>query len=66
MMTRKDYVKVAAVLADAATRETRDDRPDDPGRAPIVAELAHDLAELMAADNPRFDRARFLAAAGVA
>lgn len=48
-MTRKDYVLIAAALREART----------------VAEAARLLADQLAQDNPRFDRERFLKAAGV-
>jgi hypothetical protein len=62
-MTKKDYVAIAAVMnciydatvdTDYArgTRNTRDT-------------LSRQLADLMARDNPKFDRARFLTACGV-
>ncbi len=52
-MTRKDYVLIAAALnscANGADKKT----------------VAYQLADALAQDNPRFDRARFLKAAGVA
>ena len=56
-MHRKDYVAIADVLATRkgiwSTAELA--RQD-------IAEM---IADLMARDNPRFDRARFLAACGV-
>lgn len=55
-MSRKDYVAIAAALrsALAAGAEERS-----------IAEAARRIADVMAAGNPRFDRARFLAACGV-
>lgn len=58
-MTRKDYVKIAAVLkrhcdvrhVDAAARSAMD--------------IALDMASMLAADNPNFDRAKFLKACGM-
>lgn len=52
MATRKDYIATAKILAA---------NPDEVMRA----EQARHFADLYAADNPRFDRARFLAACGV-
>ena len=49
-MTRKDYVKLAEIVAEV------------PGQGCGPDWLAHRLADMLAADNPRFDRARFLAA----
>ena len=55
-MTRKDYVAIAAAIKDAGERFNMDGAGNY---------LAHQLAALLARDNPRFDRARFLAACGV-
>ena len=48
MMSRKDYQLIAQALREASS-------PDD---------TAHAIADALQADNPRFDRARFLIAAG--
>ena len=53
-MTRKDYVLIADVLA-VAWWASNDQR----------RHIAHDLADALGADNPRFDRDRFLVACGV-
>lgn len=53
-MTRRDYVAIAAVLAGAYCTE------DQIG----VRAVAYRMADMLAADNPRFDRARFLKACG--
>ena len=55
-MTRKDYVAIAAAIKTA-------DRYDDGEQ--IAAAIVQNIAGVMAADNPRFDRARFLKACGV-
>lgn len=55
-MTRKDYQLLASVLSSFAT----DGAPTDDRDA-----IAYDLADALAADNPRFNRDRFLIAAGV-
>lgn len=52
MMTRKDYIKTADILW--AYRFTMN---EDAYRS-----LVSDFAEMMAVDNPRFDRARFFQA----
>jgi hypothetical protein len=57
-MTRKDYELIAKVFAEVDTCSD--------GAAEVVEELAHALANALADDNPRFDRARFLAACRVA
>jgi hypothetical protein len=65
-MTRKDYV----LLADALRRARRDNVPGQP-RMDLsnhnrgVDWCARGIADTLAADNPRFDRQRFLRAAGV-
>lgn len=48
-MTRRDYIKVAAIIK---------------ARGADV-DLANDFADLFEEDNERFDRERFLAACGV-
>jgi hypothetical protein len=56
MMTKKDYELIAAVFAKFT------------GEAGDVVErdaMAYDLADALAADNPRFSREIFLVAAGV-
>jgi hypothetical protein len=55
-MTRKDYQLIASVL-NKFTSEGGDTIERDA--------LAYDLADALGADNPRFDRDRFLVAAGV-
>lgn len=52
-MTRKDYVAIAEAIALYGS-DTED-----------VRAVAHAIASVMAADNPNFDRARFLDACGV-
>ena len=54
-MTRKDYVAIAAALK--AVREQ--------ATIPSWQSCCECIAATMAADNPRFDRARFLKACGV-
>jgi hypothetical protein len=54
-MTRKDYVMIAQVISESQGL-TRSD---------IIDTVAERLADALAIDNPRFDRARFLAACGV-
>ncbi len=52
-MTRKDYILLAEAVARLA---------DSADKASVV----HAIAYALASDNPRFDRDRFLRAAGVA
>ena len=53
-MTRKDYVMIAETLATAWWDSEY-----------VKAGVVHTLADTLEADNPRFDRARFLDACGV-
>jgi hypothetical protein len=55
-MTRKDYIIIASVLKNFQS---------DGGDVIERDAMAYDLADALAADNPRFDRLRFLVAAGV-
>jgi hypothetical protein len=57
-MTHKDYVLIAAALKSSS--EDGAFSIDE-----MVRNIAHRLAESLALDNPRFDRGRFLKAAGV-
>lgn len=58
-MTRKHYRAIAEVI-----RQTADNSPTFMERA-RVREIAEGLASVLAADNPRFQRSRFLEACGV-
>ena len=53
-MTRKDYVMIADTIG-GMTYLNETDR----------ATIAHDFADQLEQDNPRFDRDRFLTACGV-
>lgn len=65
-MTRKDYIAIAAAFvaarADITTKEPDTSHRDMYDGASLAAEY---VADVMARDNPRFDRARFLKACGV-
>ena len=56
-MTRKDYILIAEVLKNFPTYA---EQPTDDRDA-----MAYDFADRLASENPRFDRTRFLIAAGV-
>jgi hypothetical protein len=58
IMTRKDYVAIAEILANYH-------REGMVHQADLIDAIAADFARLLANDNPRFDRERFLAASGV-
>ncbi len=61
-MTRKDYVAIAAALKQAHSySDTQASQDFNCG----LKTAANRIADHFAADNARFDRARFLAAAGV-
>lgn len=70
-MTRKDYTAIAAMLW--AQKEDALLLTDTPGKSRIMQHARHATwcrivqatADLCAAGSPRFDRARFLAAAGL-
>lgn len=59
-MSRKDYEAIAAALKDEALSLSHVD-----GASTCVPAIAARLATVFADDNPRFDRARFLAACGI-
>lgn len=57
-MTKKDYIAIAAVLRFLGTESTACfDSPDD------REHIAQEFANMLARDNPRFDRTRFVKAA---
>lgn len=61
MMSRKDYEAIARCVAGAAYGYDDRDHPS----VETCCEIAASLATVMAQDNPRFDRERFLKACGV-
>jgi hypothetical protein len=61
-MSRAHFQFVADILADQ--RAHHEDN-DSPAMAEAVAMIAHQFARELKATNPRFDRARFIAACGV-
>ena len=63
-MTRKDYELIAAALAATNQHKATDDDYRE-GWFAAASSVAHRLADSLASDNPRFDRARFLAACGI-
>lgn len=63
-MTRKDYVLIAAALHDSL-QFGGEDIDMDTACAHQHANCTRAVADALAQDNPRFDRARFLAACGV-
>ena len=64
-MTRKDYEAIAAAIKAAAQNIDPDYTPETVNNMRQGVRLsAHALADALA-ENPRFDRARFLTACGV-
>ena len=62
-MTRKDYVLLAEALADARRIALQSENsPENTAAGVVLASLT--LAQILQNENPRFDRARFLAACG--
>lgn len=59
-MSRKHFEAIAAAIANNRGTD------DPPMVRKALDDVAQDLAAVFAADNPRFDSARFLAACGVA
>lgn len=66
-MTRKDYEKIASVIADSGLDRMQALCPTEfeHGREYVRAQIAENMADEFAADNQNFDRARFLKACGV-
>jgi len=56
-MTRKDYIVLAQALATAGIEI------EGPQQAELFERIVDQIADALALDNPRFDRARFNAAA---
>lgn len=66
-MTRRDYVMIAAALRDSKPYKC-ELTPDGEYANPLCtqwAKTARQIAYELAEDNPRFDKQRFLDAAGV-
>lgn len=57
-MTRKDYIKLAAALHLTLHQQLN----DDPAYADAINTAAANIADVLQADNARFDRDRFLTA----
>ena len=60
IMTRKDYVMIAEIL-----KANREDFVQGDEGLSLLYILSHQIANGLEADNPRFDRDRFLVACGV-
>ena len=66
-MSKKDYVAIAAAIhrSGMALNIGRKAKAETLGNERALRLVAGDLAATLAADNPAFDKARFLAACGV-
>ena len=61
-MTRKDYIKIAEIL-----NKARENGKESHAFEPVglmTHFIACQMADMLLADNPRFDRSRFLKACG--
>lgn len=61
-MTRKDYIKVADMLAGEFALARHDNTV---GAVAALRNVTFGIADIFAQDNPRFDRQRFYTAAGL-
>lgn len=57
-MTRKDYILLAEAISDSGSNLGHDTWDE------ARKEIARFIADALASDNPRFNRARFMAACG--
>ncbi len=66
-MTKKDYIKIVAVIKKEIDRSKSNKTDQDylNGRYDATRDTALDLAVVFASDNPRFDQDRFLEACGL-
>lgn len=69
VMTKKDYIAVAAAIRNQRERMPANPQPGDVDALRVHWSthylIATSLADVFARDNPRFDRARFLDVCGV-
>jgi len=64
-MTKKDYEKIAGVIRLAIDCPVNENDMFEVGMLADAKGIARDMADMLAKDNPRFDRARFLEACGL-
>jgi hypothetical protein len=63
-MTKKDYVLIAALLAEIRSRYGP--LPNKSvSAARVLADVTTGIADILARDNPRFNRTRFFEACGL-
>jgi hypothetical protein len=58
-MTKKDYIAIAKMLNKEYTMAREDGCQDHIG---IIISIAHGLSQILKADNPQFDKDRFMEA----
>lgn len=63
-MTKKDYEAIARAIKQSGEHQAVDEGYCEGWQA-AVSSVTHRVANVMQADNPRFDRSRFLKACGV-
>ena len=59
-MTKKDYVMIAEIF-----KSNREDFIEDEDGYVVIGIMAHQIANALQADNPRFNRELFFTACGV-
>jgi hypothetical protein len=64
-MTRKDYIAIASCIQSAQQYNPWPTAAEMDAALLMKRTIAQNIAHTMANDNPRFDRAKFLAACGV-
>lgn len=64
-MTKKDYEAIARTVRGSLEAISATELPHTASVREAIKHTAVDLSRIFAADNPRFDRARFLKACGV-
>lgn len=64
-MSRKNYVATAKIFAAAMNRNSLSGTSAEANARAEIRELCGDIASMFAADNPNFDRTRFLDACGM-
>jgi hypothetical protein len=65
IFTRRHYVAIARMIRDRAERSPARGEPGGTWYYVALDDIARDLADFFQEDNPRFDRDRFLVAAGI-
>ena len=63
-MSRKDYIKAAAIIRDTNAHKATDENFREGWHA-ATSSIAHKLADVFESDNANFDRKRFFEACGI-